>query len=360
MLKIILVEDNVDLSKDIMRWLSAKFSDLDLKVINIFVEAEMAIRKFKPDIVILDLFEGTVADKKISGQGTYDFIWNQRFCPIVIYSAMPEAVTNKHPFIKIVKKGSESREVLEQAIADLQPQVKSIHESEEHIRDQFSVALREVAPYAYDNYQDPAKRNDVIIRCGRRRLAAFMDELSKIGDTLASWEQYISPPVSENPLLGDVIRLAKGDAKKADDFRVVLTPSCDLESAVGRTPKVNYALVAQCCLPKDGLKMAGIPGIPQDRLQKHAILTQGYQDALVPLPSLEGRIPTMMINLRKLELIPLSDISKNGTVYIRIASLDSPFRELISWAYMNIACRPGLPVRDFSDWSKEIIEASKA
>ena len=32
----------------------------------------------------------------------------------------------------------------------------------------------------------------------------------------------------------------------------------------------------------------------------------------------------------------------------RIASLDSPFREFVGWAYLQISCRPGVPPRDNS------------
>lgn len=61
----------------------------------------------------------------------------------------------------------------------------------------------------------------------------------------------------------------------------------------------------------------------------------------------------MAANLRKLELIAVDEIVD----YERIASLDSPFREMVSWAYMQIAGRPGLPERDFDAWYKEICDA---
>ena len=64
----------------------------------------------------------------------------------------------------------------------------------------------------------------------------------------------------------------------------------------------------------------------------------------------------MMADLKKLELIPISEIGESAK-YIRIASLDSPCRELISWAYMHTACRLGLPDRDYQSWNKEIIDA---
>lgn len=38
--------------------------------------------------------------------------------------------------------------------------------------------------------------------------------------------------------------------------------------------------------------------------------------------------------------------------YFRVASIDSPFREQIVWAYMITSCRPGMPNRDMNLWAK--------
>ena len=63
----------------------------------------------------------------------------------------------------------------------------------------------------------------------------------------------------------------------------------------------------------------------------------------------------MVADLRDLELISTQDIGSHKP-FRRVASLDSPFRELIAWAYLQTACRPGLPDRDFDSWRDEIIE----
>ena len=63
----------------------------------------------------------------------------------------------------------------------------------------------------------------------------------------------------------------------------------------------------------------------------------------------------MAADLRDLQFIRVEDIGISGKLYHRIASIDSPFRELLSWAYLQTACRPGLPDRDFNSWADEII-----
>ena len=51
---------------------------------------------------------------------------------------------------------------------------------------------------------------------------------------LAGWEQYLFPPVSDDILLGDVLKDAEGKDDDPTLFRVVLTPSCDLVRTDGR------------------------------------------------------------------------------------------------------------------------------
>jgi CTP synthase len=52
-------------------------------------------------------------------------------------------------------------------------------------------------------------------------------------------------------------------------------------------------------------------------------------------------------------MIAYESIGENKE-YIKIASIDSPFREAIIWAYMQINCRPGLPDRNFDLWTQQI------
>ncbi len=63
--------------------------------------------------------------------------------------------------------------------------------------------------------------------------------------------------------------------------------------------------------------------------------------------------------MRDLDLIPLKEIGtlNSDKKYLRVASIDSPFRELISWSYLQVAARPGLPDRNFESWIQEISDA---
>jgi CTP synthase len=129
---------------------------------------------------------------------------------------------------------------------------------------------------------------------------------------------------------------------------------------------VTNVLVA-CCIPIDNALAQINLGPSQKQLVKgkelesykekirKTLLTQGYYQAMIPFPCLLGRIPTMAADLKKLDFIALSEIGNSDKPFLRIASIDSPFRELVSWAYQHTACRPGLPDRDFNSWVEEII-----
>ena len=92
-----------------------------------------------------------------------------------------------------------------------------------------------------------------------------------------------------------------------------------------------------------------------DRLTT-AVLSQGFYQCVIMLPALAGAIPTMAANLKALELVPIDRIGP-GSTYERVASVDSPFRETVAWAYLQIACRPGLPERDVQAWARQIVQA---
>lgn len=187
-----------------------------------------------------------------------------------------------------------------------------------------------------------------------------MDAELNPGEKLAPWEHYIYPPVGEDILLGDILMKADSDQKNPNNFRIVLTPSCDLVMSGGRKPKVTEILVACCCSIKAALTLINLAentGVSKLRDRFSSILTQGYSDAMLPLPGLVGRIPCMAANLKNLELLTFEErvIGTREVKYERIASMDSPFRELVSWSYLQVAGRPGLPDRDFDKWTEEIL-----
>lgn len=363
MLRILLIDDDPRSVEDVVLLLHEKFGGLQECTMN-FEEGKESIRSFRPDIIMLDIWKGPPQLADPAGSNILNEIWDQQFCPVIVYSADSQAVEQvtvyDHPLVAVINKGSGSDERVLEAVTGFAPYVKSVRLGEENIRIAFFKTMRDVAPYAFRNFEDQQQRADTILRAGRRRVAALMDEPLVDETNLPAWEQYLCPPVSKDLQLGDILRLADGQSGDPAAFRLVLTPSCDLVASDGRKAKVEDVLVAKCSSMKEGLRRIGIHKEFEDSLSK-SLLSQGYSGPIIPFPSLQGRIPTMTANLRNLELIPIEQIvGANDPKYSIVASIDSPFRELVSWAYLQISCRPGLPDRDLPRWMQEIIQDIEA
>lgn len=335
-----------------------------------FDDARDAVINLQPDIVVLDILRGGYQSVQApDGLNVREFIWNARFCPIVVYSAQPELHDQQyggHPFVKSVRKGSGSEDLVIQAFNELRDVTESIRSTEAEIRRQLGVAMRETAIIAAENVTDVEHLAEIVTRSARRRVAALMDEPAPDGKALVSWEQYLYPPVSDDILLGDILQRS-GEGNNARSFRVVLTPSCDMVRSGGRTAKVQQILTAKCYPMQEALDDISLTirtttprNLSESRNRiRSRLLSQGYSQGVIPVPPLPGIIPAMAANLKDLELIPLASIG-SGVEYHVIASTDSPFRELVSWAYLQIACRPGLPDRDLDHWADEIVSTVQA
>ena len=372
MLRLLFVEDESSAVKPVISLIERELEGSSCEICG-FNAAENYISEFRPDIVILDLLAGgSSPESKPEGLSTRDYIWNRRFCPLIVYSAQPEIHDDqhdRHPFIKSIKKGKGSPEKVLKVLKEFSPQVDALHNAEAGIQQSFAIAMRDVAPDAFNHFgdTDPGKRNEMIFRAARRRIAALMDALSSRDDSLESWEQYLSPPIDPGVSLGDVLRVVDGTVEDPSSFRVVLSPSCDMVFSGTRKPKVDKVLVARCISNRQALTTINMCPSPESLIKQKfrnrlidSVLTQGFFNSVIPFPCLKGRIPSMAADLRSLELIPIADIGSERKAFIRIASIDSPFRELISWAYLQIACRPGLPERNFGLWCDEIVSSLKS
>lgn len=334
-----------------------------------FRDCLTAIEKQIPHIVILDLARGAPADADAPGVETFDRIWNKRFCPLVVYTAVPELLSEEprvgHPFVKVQKKGSGSEERVLTYVQEFAPHLTALAEAGQEVGIALNDALKDVAPRIFENVADAIQRKEMLVRSARRRVAAAMDkELSTGGPNLRSWEHYLCPPTTvEHILTGDIIRNRTGNAQDASQYGVVLTPSCELVVAEKRKPRVQSVLVARCTNVSRLLTDLGLdPNTSKEKCKDRLLpmLNQGHGSSTLPLPGLPGEFPTMAADFRDLMLVSLADIGDEKAPYVRVASVDNPFRELVAWAYIIYAARPGLPDRDFDSWADEIIAALPA
>lgn len=341
------------------------FGSLDENLIN-----------FVPDVVSLDLMNGAADNQGEAGSQLCNKIWDNHCCPVIVYSANTDLFDhpnsrNTHFFRKI-KKGAGSEELIISAIANWRPAIDALTVVRNEMNDVLKHNFRESVPHAM-RLQD--QTTAVLSRIVRRRIAAHLDECSYEDRPFNAWEEYIVPSIGDSLLLGDVIKKSAENNNDPSVFRLILTPNCDLArhkkgDGTWSGPKVKEVLCAVCesagsFFEQDthGYFNPTAAKNAKDKKKqtmafKSLVLGNGFCREFLPLPSLKDVIPPMIANLKRLELIPCVSIAPNSSLpgdcsWVRVASIDSPFREQIAWGYLSTACRVGVPDRDFSNWVKE-------
>jgi len=364
-LRILIIDDDEESVAPLMAELEESLPGSNTRLAN-FDEAESQIDSHNPQIVVLDLLRQEGSETTPDGFEVRKYVWDKKFCPLVIYTAAPESLgdsdTPPHPFFHVIKKGSASEKAVLEKIRTFQPNIEALDAVAKELYWAMNGVLRQIAPTIFERIGSEPERQDALIRSARRRVAAKMDEALSTGDPgLRTWEFYLCPPVVEQHLLiGDIIRKRDGSKIDPASYRVILTPSCDLARSDTRPSKVTRALVAKCTGVGRLLKELKLPETgtwkPEHKNALIGTLNQGHSRTCLPLPALPGEFPSMIADLRNLELIELEAIGADKE-WTRIASVDNPMRELTAWAYMSLAGRPGLPDRDYGAWVDEVIAA---
>jgi CheY-like chemotaxis protein len=330
-----------------------------------FRKAKEKVAELRPDAVVMDVFEDQ-AQTTTQAKATWDYLWDVHFCPVVVHSARDEPgflKGKRHPFAHYEAKSAESQQRVAAKLESFRSHVDSLRLFSSEVSKRAAESLRHVSHLIWKETSTDAERNELLVRVTRRRVAASFDISPTDAERMRSWEQYIYPPIDPDLLTGDVLREADGKPDDPVAFRVVLSPSCDLVVSQGGT--VQEVLVARCVDVKQWLKKVQLDASTKEsklreRLQKE--VTREQHEGIKLLPSLPGHIPLMGADLKNLQLIPIGKLLPAGGSapgFIRIASVDSPFREQLAWAYIQVAGRPAMPVTDVIDFSEKIIDAVK-
>jgi len=349
---VLIVDDDHAVADVVREAIVAAFSEIRCDVVCSFAEAESVIAARLPDALVLDLIDDANTSEH-PGERTWRGLWEKdAFCPIVIYSAwagdLTPPVPGNHPFVQRIKKGKGTEAQVVEGLKKFAPAIAAIASLHSEVHQVIQRVLRDAAGSGL-LAADPS----TLVHAGRRRLAAAMDEPTTTD--LKSWEQYLVPPIGDSPRTGDVLK-RRGSVGQATDFRLILTPSCDLV----RDRKTCPILVAKCEPFQALLAALSLPAKKsdaRDRLIKQA-LSQGVFNGWIPLPAFSGLIPHLAANLKNLEVIPYDSVgpeTPQGETFDRVASIDSPFREQVSWALLTTLARPGMPERDLQSWATEIL-----
>lgn len=359
-----IVEDEPAVAKTLRETIEEAIPGTRIIVETDFDEAlRLVTGETEPEAFVLDWFEGNLPEESAQGgEKIWERIWKYRLVPVVIYSAHelhPEIeIPVDNPLLKYISKGKNSQEDVVAFLKESRGFILAMRETHKELNSAGRSVLLDIVPKIWaQTKQSIEERPRVMVRTARRRLAAALDEaLISTGELLAPWEQYIYPVLGDQLLTGDIVQDMQASPKSASSFRLVLTPSCDLQANAGK-PKVEALLAAQCFPIEEFLKAAKV-GNKKKRMDRLPLALRDAQSGgFIALPGYADVIPTMAANLRRLELMNLNEIDagkSTGRRYLRVLSIDSPFREQVTWAYLQITGRPGLPEREFSRWISEM------
>jgi|GEM_PF-6135408 len=356
--KVLVIDDEPDQLLPLRKELEN--NDYTVKIID-FPRDARTIRDHRPDFIVLDLvdkseFSDTTATP---GNRSLNQIREEHFCPIILYSGFADLVPPyEHPLIQFVTKGADSETEVLTSIQNFSPVVNELNDTMMRLEARFRESLETVLPViGLDNNKLP----EIFQELFYRRLAATIrsGHLSK-EHKLSPLEQYVFPPIGDQLLVCDVIKTTDRNRDQSpENYRMILTPSCDLQRVAGRSAKVDNVLVVRLfsrpepqgrCQPKQSPSPDNIKKYADDLNQR---------DECIFLPGIEGIFPSCFPGWKALELIPLDHIAvaepSDGKTWIRYLSVDSPFREHLVWMYTKEAGRIGLPNRDFASFAEKLI-----
>lgn len=372
-MNVIIIEDREDTVKEIMEycekhgWGGERYT---------FGEYQDGLEK-KPDVVILDWKNDDSG--AFDGEEILNAIWDKNFCPIVIFSGVFATEYGgdipHHPLIHSIQKGDELPVISYlESIEKLVPVISNL-------KDDFNKALKEAlnalslindGDYSKDKLLKYLFAKRVVNYFSQGYEESLCDEYAdkeKPDDSflLPPWSQYIYPPFSKSLCTCDLIRKIpdSGDVNTiglSEEYMLILTPSCDMVFRDGKA-KVDKVLCAQCFSKEvfHGKTLVERPS-KTNISEVKGMLNTGYNRHYVSLPEIKEVMPYLTVNMKDLNFVPLGKIAYNKEMitsgdytHYRVVSFDSPYREQIVWAHMQISCRPGVPDRDAKCWAEGIL-----
>ena len=314
------------------------------------------------DILVLDIRdESGYPPSDEAGIKVFDEIRMRRFIPIIFYTALPDvsmSISNP-PFVQTVSKTAID------LVADLEEAVESVIGSGlPHLLQSVSSHLADVerafmADFVEHNWPDLVDRPEDTAYLLSRRLAVAFEEGAEslaqelgqaggttLGDAVHPTRYYVQPPNSHYKM-GDLLATSASAEKDADvgGLYVVLTPSCDLVLR-SELMKADRVILAQC-FSLDSFKeyqdWESARSANNTKLLRKLLASRpkGQEDRYFYLPA-AWNVPDSVADLQSVTSIPREELEN----YRKIASLDSPFAEALSYQFNRYIGRVGIPDLD--------------
>lgn len=253
------VEDDPDMLRQVKEYLEGETFDFGaVRVVGSgsFEEALGLLRERRIDIVILDVFRGKTEKGDRAGIAVLKEWQSAGFSPVVIYTALPEGLGDvSSVFVRVVGKETGSLKRLADEIRSLFalkiPQIRRA--VVQHLDDALRAYMWGFVVAEWDRIKGLVEQPDFVRLLLRRLAVGFARGVEPVlqelypgssasppaDETVHPVEYYVKPPIGEDPQLGDLRQLRRGDR---DSLYLILWPSCDL---VHGHCKVDRALCAQ-------------------------------------------------------------------------------------------------------------------
>lgn len=360
---IVIVEDSQEMIESLTAVLSRELGEVSVIGVG-FGQAADRIAELMPDVVVLDIFGDELDEQPENAVvPAWDYVWNVHFCPVVFHSAHDVAAYRnlEHPFARFETKGPKSQRLVAEHIRSFGPEIDGLRIVRRELSRHVGEIMRHLGRLIRPNDRPTQGGTQLFLRMARRRMAAALDETAEHEDQIQAWEQYVYPPIGDDLLTGDVLRAREANVADPGAYRIVLSPSCDLVR--GRSKTLENVLVAECVAVSDFV----VKAIPQaDRLTPRELrkrlrseISKDQVAGLTILPAFSDVLPLMAANLKSLRLVPYAEIAgknEESKPFVRVASMDSPFRERLAWAHLQVAGRPGVPDLDRESFAEAIVQ----
>lgn len=247
-LKIMIVEDDATTAEALQSELEENLESVRVDIEPSFDTAlERLVDEKDVSMLILDLYEGNLQRDNLAGQAIWNMVWEQRFIPVVIFSAgvvdLEPKPPENNPFVAVIKKGEKGPLEVVEYIETIQPHFRSLESVQTEVDKAIQVVLRDASPQIWFFAEgEETVRSAKLVRAVKRRLAAMIDVSALQEEGIKGWERYIYPPLENNLLTGDVLRLRIGNWTDPSVFRIVLSPSCDLVPRSDGKLKMSFSL----------------------------------------------------------------------------------------------------------------------
>ena len=337
------------------RSITARFEESFDKAVELLVNETF-------DILVLDIRdESGVTPSDEEGIRVFDEIRRRCFIPIIFYTALPNASisVSSSPFVQTVSK------IAAEPILDMEEAVENVISSglprllqsvSSHLADVERVFM---ADFVEQNWSDLVDRpEDMAYLLSRRLAVSFDEEAESLATELGQAEEtvlenaihptrYYVQPLHSSYKMGDLVAMTEltEEDMETERLHVVLTPSCDLVSRAGNM-NADSVVLLRCFLLDDFKEYqdwVNAPSANKEKLLRKLLTSRpkGQEDRYRYLPA-AWNVPDCVVDLQSVTSISYEEL----TSCRKIASLDSPFAEALSYQFNRYIGRVGIPDLD--------------